>query len=461
MPPLVFLSFLNVCMDGNETGCHRCLTRSWCPCYLNDSSPYYNHDPPAPSPGRPSYSNYVSHFIASRTFSPRTHVLKVTIFLSVSPALAFFTPSTTLSTLRCTSSSSSRTTMAAGKDATLYDFPVSNNGGRCRVVIYDKGIQDKVNTEMTIIAPTPLPLPSSLPAFLKTDRDQQTRRCLVNNHRQLLTFSSLIFSFFPSFLSFSDQIEIKKPDGALSEINPQGKVPVLIDHSLNEFQIFESDTILRHLVGKYEGTGPSYLPSSLAARTKSDLICRFHDMYITTIQGCMYKAIPPFGIFDNREDALVELKKQMKLLEGMVDGEGPFLCGKEKSMADATLFCTGVFLEQILPNHFGWTYQEVFGPLLTKWWENLLATEPAFQKVGASPLFLFSFIPSLPPARPLFLESSKSFFSSHQDKSINTHKKHPIGAFRNHPGHPRLGGEAAVDDHPRGGLPGSGPSHGF
>ncbi len=26
---------------------------------------------------------------------------------------------------------------------TLYDFPVSNNGGRCRVVIYDKGVQDK------------------------------------------------------------------------------------------------------------------------------------------------------------------------------------------------------------------------------------------------------------------------------------------------------------------------------
>jgi hypothetical protein len=35
--------------------------------------------------------------------------------------------------------------MTAGKDATLYDFPVSNNGGRCRVVIYDKGLQDKVS----------------------------------------------------------------------------------------------------------------------------------------------------------------------------------------------------------------------------------------------------------------------------------------------------------------------------
>lgn len=30
--------------------------------------------------------------------------------------------------------------------------------------------------------------------------------------------------------------------------------------------------------------GPAYRPSSLEARTKSDLICRFHDMYITTIQ---------------------------------------------------------------------------------------------------------------------------------------------------------------------------------
>jgi hypothetical protein len=33
------------------------------------------------------------------------------------------------------------TTMKAAH--TFYDFPVSNNGGRCRVVIYDKGIQDQ------------------------------------------------------------------------------------------------------------------------------------------------------------------------------------------------------------------------------------------------------------------------------------------------------------------------------
>jgi hypothetical protein len=38
----------------------------------------------------------------------------------------------------------------------------------------------------------------------------------------------------------------------------------------------------------------------------------------------------------------------------VVSVSGPFLTGPEKSMADATLFATGVFLEQILPNHFGW-----------------------------------------------------------------------------------------------------------
>jgi len=63
----------------------------------------------------------------------------------------------------------------------------------------------------------------------------------------------------------------------------------------------------------------------------------------------MYKAAPPFGPFDNREAALKELKRQLALLEDLADPTGPYLTGSEKSIADATLFPTGVFLEQILP----------------------------------------------------------------------------------------------------------------
>lgn len=34
--------------------------------------------------------------------------------------------------------------MQCSTDGTLYDFPISNNGGRVRVVIYDKGLQDRI-----------------------------------------------------------------------------------------------------------------------------------------------------------------------------------------------------------------------------------------------------------------------------------------------------------------------------
>lgn len=77
-------------------------------------------------------------------------------------------------------------------------------------------------------------------------------------------------------------LRITKPYDALRSVNPQGKVPVLVDAA--GMKIPESDTILRYIIDKYADQGPSYRPSTLEARTKSDLICRFHDMYITTIQ---------------------------------------------------------------------------------------------------------------------------------------------------------------------------------
>lgn len=43
---------------------------------------------------------------------------------------------------------------------------------------------------------------------------------------------------------------------------------------------------------------------------------------VVGLQGCMYKASPPFGSFDNRLDALAELKKQMAVLEDMADEKG-------------------------------------------------------------------------------------------------------------------------------------------
>jgi hypothetical protein len=56
----------------------------------------------------------------------------------------------------------------------------------------------------------------------------------------------------------------------------------------------ESDTIARYLLDKFDGKGPSFRPSSVAARAKSDLLCRLHDVYITSIQVCVYVCVCMF-----------------------------------------------------------------------------------------------------------------------------------------------------------------------
>ena len=47
--------------------------------------------------------------------------------------------------------------------------------------------------------------------------------------------------------------------------------------------------------------------------------------YLTTIQGALYKATPPFGVYTARVDALRELRKQLHVLNDAADPAGPYL----------------------------------------------------------------------------------------------------------------------------------------
>ena len=130
------------------------------------------------------------------------------------------------------------------------------------------------------------------------------------------------------------------------QLSPQGKMPLLV---CEDGAIPESDTISRWLLDKFSAQKPSFVPSASAARVKSDLICRFHDMYITTIQSAMYRAAPPFGQFSSRIDALQELARQLQTINSYVDDEGPYITGKEISLADAAVFPTMVFVMHMMP----------------------------------------------------------------------------------------------------------------
>ena len=212
--------------------------------------------------------------------------------------------------------------MSAATKATLYDMPVSNNGARARVIIYKK----KISAEVDIVSPMEL-------GGLKS----------------------------PEYL----------------KLNPQGKMPLLTVEG-SSFAIPESDTICRYLLSTYADMGPSFLPND----AKSNLIARLHDMYLTTIQGCLYKATPPFGIYGTRKDALDEFRKQMKVIDDLIDADrdGIYLCGSEVSLADATLFPTMTFARHMLPK-FGIPETDALPPKINSWYSQLLAGDDVFNKV--------------------------------------------------------------------------------
>ena len=72
-----------------------------------------------------------------------------------------------------------------------------------------------------------------------------------------------------------------------------------------------------------------------------------------------------------RADQLAEVAKQLDVIEGVMNlrTDGPFVGGREPSTADAALFPTYVFIEYILPKHFGWKDVWAGRPTTAKWFE--------------------------------------------------------------------------------------------
>ena len=90
------------------------------------------------------------------------------------------------------------------------------------------------------------------------------------------------------------------------EISPQGYMPCLsiqkTDNPYGITSLAESDTIARYLLSEYEHIGPSFLIN----HPKSNQIARWHDQYLTTVQGCLYKPSSrlPLGDYPDRKSAL-------------------------------------------------------------------------------------------------------------------------------------------------------------
>ena len=157
-------------------------------------------------------------------------------------------------------------------------------------------------------------------------------------------------------------------DAAYLALNPNGKVPTLVD---GDTVVWESNTILRYLAAKVGGG--KFYPADPAARSQVD---RWMDWQLGTLN------IPYLGIFREAKKPAAEraaswdadakeLKALLEILDKSMAGR-PWITGAEMSLAD---FALGPIIHRCLD--FPIDLPELAG---LRAWREKIAARPAFQK---------------------------------------------------------------------------------
>ena len=157
-------------------------------------------------------------------------------------------------------------------------------------------------------------------------------------------------------------------DAAYLKLNPNGKVPTLVD---GDTVIWESNSILRYVCNKQGGH--ALYPSDPVARSQVE---RWMDWQLSSLNN------PYLGIFKEAKKPAAEraaswttdakdLKTQLDILEAGMDGK-PWLAGPAISLADV---CLGPIVHRCLD--FPVDLPGLAG--LRAWREKLVA-RPAFKK---------------------------------------------------------------------------------
>jgi glutathione S-transferase len=157
-------------------------------------------------------------------------------------------------------------------------------------------------------------------------------------------------------------------DASYLALNPNGKVPTLVD---GDTVVWESNTILRYLANKL-GAAKLY-PADPAARSQVE---RWMDWQLASLNG------PYLGIFKEAKKPAAEraaswdadakeLKAQLEILDKGTAGR-PWLAGAEMSLAD---ICLGPIIHRCLDFPL-----DLPGLAGIRAWRDKIAARPAFQK---------------------------------------------------------------------------------
>ncbi len=129
-----------------------------------------------------------------------------------------------------------------------------------------------------------------------------------------------------------------------AKVNPLGKTPAL---EVDGLLIPESEVINEYLEDKYPT--PPLLPKSPEGRAKVRILTRFHDLYLEPPLRALFNQMTP-KTRDAKivAEKVADFKIRVDQLEKML-ADGGFACGANFTLADCALVPTMFFVTNLMP----------------------------------------------------------------------------------------------------------------
>lgn len=196
----------------------------------------------------------------------------------------------------------------------------------------------------------------------------------MNGYKPVIFLEEAGVSYELTFIDFSKQ-EQKAP--AYMELNPNGRIPTIVDRSNNDFTVFESGAILWYLAKKYS----KFLPAEADQKSETLQWLMFQMAGIGPMMGqAMYFqriATPngheePFSI----KRYVDESRRLLEVLDSRL-AKTPYLAGEEYSIADMATYPWA--------RAYPWAKVSIEGLSHLQDWFTRLEARPAIKKALSIP----------------------------------------------------------------------------
>ncbi|TCD68874.1 Glutathione S-transferase 2 [Steccherinum ochraceum] len=168
-----------------------------------------------------------------------------------------------------------------------------------------------------------------------------------NSWKVIFALNILGLTYEPSFLAFDD---VKNPEHV--RLNPNGRVPTLIDHKNGDFVVWESDAILLYLIDTYD---PGHRLSVVDPKEKANL--NQWLMFQASGQGPYFGQSTWFSHFhpEKLPSAIVRYQVEARRILGVLESvlsKQDYLVGGKLTVADIAFVPWNNIIRRVIGDEF-------------------------------------------------------------------------------------------------------------